>query len=63
MKANKVLKAIEMVLNENESAPYTDKFEIIRVMKEAVKNGENEEIQTQHIENIRNMVGKHRIFE
>lgn len=63
MKANRVLKAIEMILNENESAPYTDKFEIIRVMKEAVENGENEEIQTQHIENIRKMVGKHRLFE
>ena len=63
MKANRVLKAIKMILNENESAPYTDKFEIIRVMKEAVENGENEEIQTQHIENIKNIVGKHRIFE
>ncbi len=63
VKANSVSKAIKIILNENESAPYTDKLEIIRVMKEAVENGENEEIQIQHIENIKNMLGKHRVFE
>lgn len=36
---------------------------VVRVLKEAVQNGEKMEIQTQHIENIKDMLGKHRIFD
>jgi len=40
-----------------------DKFGIIKVLKEAVQNGENREIQTKHIEKVRDMLGKDKIFE
>jgi len=37
-------------------------LEIVKVLKEAVKNGGNSEIQMQHVETINNMLGKNRIF-
>lgn len=44
-------------------APYTNKKEVVRVLKQAVKNGENVMNQEQHIKDIHEMVGKHRIFD
>ena len=51
-----VLDVVNTILDGNEIANYTDKFEVIRVLKEAVKNGEDIEIQNKHIENIRAML-------
>lgn len=62
VKSVRILEVLDIILSNNESAPYTDKFEIVRVLKEAVHNGKNKAIQTQHIENIKDMIGKHRIF-
>ena len=58
-----VLGVVNDIINENEEACYTDKHEIIRVLKEAVENGNNAETESQHIENIEDMLGNHRIFE
>ena len=62
VKAARVLEVLNIILSKNEFAPYTDKFEVVRVLKEAVHNGNNKAIQTQHIENIKDMLGKHRIY-
>lgn len=51
------------IIQENKPAPYTDKHEVIKVLKEAVENGANKEIALQHIENVTNLLGKHRIFD
>ncbi|MDD4970216.1 MAG: nuclease-related domain-containing protein [Paludibacter sp.] len=59
VKFKRVLETIKSIMSLNEPAPYSDKYEIIRVMKEAVQNGENEEIQIQHIENIKGMLDKY----
>lgn len=58
VKSNRVLELIKTIMENNELAPYTDKHEIIRVLKDAVKNGEDKEIQMQHIRTIREMLGK-----
>jgi hypothetical protein len=61
VKSKRVLEVMKIIMN-NESAQYTDKFEVIRVLREAVQNGDNIETQAQHIENIKDMLGKHRVF-
>jgi Nuclease-related domain len=61
VKSARVLEVLDTILIKNDLAPYTDKFEVVRVLKEAVYNGKNKAIQTQHKENIKDMLGKHRI--
>jgi polyhydroxyalkanoate synthesis regulator phasin len=61
--SERVMDVINTILNKNEPANYSDKYEIINVLKEAVQNGENIEIQNKHIKNVRNMLDKDRIFE
>jgi hypothetical protein len=62
VKSSRVLEVLDIILTKNELAQYSDKFEVVKVLKEAVYNGNIKEIQTQHIENVRDMLGKHRIF-
>jgi len=61
VKSNRVLEVMETLIKDNEAAGYTNKHEIVRVLKEAVKNGEDKETQIQHIKNVQEMLGKHRI--
>jgi Nuclease-related domain len=63
VKSNRVLEVMETIMKNNELARYTNKSEIVQVLKEAVKNGEDKEIQIQHIRNVKDMLGKDRIFE
>jgi len=63
VKSNRVLEVMNIIMKNNESAEYTDKTEVVRLLKEAVHNGEKKEIQIQHIENIKDMLGKHRVFD
>lgn len=46
----------------NPDANYTDKHEIMNILKSAVDNGNDSETQTKHVENIHDMLGKDRIF-
>ncbi len=63
VKPARVMEVMEIILKENEPAHYTNKHEVVRVFKEAVLNGESKEAQNQHEENIKDMLGKHRIFD
>lgn len=63
VKAHRVFEVMNIILENNEPAHYTNKIEVVRVLKEAVKNGESMETQIQHIENIEDMLGKDRIFD
>jgi hypothetical protein len=62
-KSTRVLDVVNAIISDNETANYTDKNEIIKTLRECVKNGVNRETQTKHIENIKDMLGKERIFE
>ncbi|MBN1281630.1 MAG: NERD domain-containing protein [Alphaproteobacteria bacterium] len=62
-KAHRVCDVIYEIMENNEPANYTDKREVMRVLQDAVKNGENTDTENQHIENIRDMLGKDRVFE
>lgn len=63
VKSNRVVEVLETIMKNNEIAHYTNKHEIVQVLKDAVKNGEDKKTQIQHIKNVRDMLGKDRIFE
>jgi len=62
VKPHRIFEVLKQIRNNNEPAPYTNKREIIRFLEQAVENGENIDNQERHIENIKDMIGKDRIF-
>lgn len=62
VKASRIFEVLKLIRKNNEPAPYTNKNEIIKILKQAVKNGENERNQEKHVDNIEDMLGKYRIF-
>ena len=62
VKPHRIIEAINSIKANNEQAPYENKQEVIDALKVAVLNGANKDYHKQHIENIRNIVGKHRIL-
>ncbi|MDB9793805.1 NERD domain-containing protein [Flavobacteriaceae bacterium] len=63
VKSHRVFEVLNLIKNENEPTHYTNKREVVNKLKELVSLGENVEYQKQHIENIKDMVGKERIFK
>lgn len=61
-KSTKVFIVLKEILRNHKSTSYIDKREVVSILKKAVKNGENRNIRTQHIQNIKNALGKDRIF-
>lgn len=57
------MEAVNIILNKNEAAPITNKHEVVSILSEALQNGEKREIQTQHIKNVEDMPGRHRVFD
>jgi hypothetical protein len=53
----------KIILKENKLVSYTNREEIFRVLNEAVTTGGLKENQTRHIDNVKDMLGKHRIFD
>lgn len=63
VKSGRILKVVKLIMKTNEPALYTNKHEVVQVLKEAVLNGARAEVQAQHVEDIRDMLGKHRVFD
>lgn len=63
VKSNRVLEVFRMIIQNNEPAQYLNKREIVNILIEAVQTGENLETQAKHVENIKDMLGKDRIFD
>ena len=63
VKSHRALEVVKLIMEKNESAQYTNKYDVVRVLKEAVKNGESVETQIQHVKNIKDMLGEERIFD
>lgn len=63
VKSNRVLEVMDIITKRNEPFQYSNENEIVRILKEAVKNGEDKENQIQHIETVKDMLGKERIFD
>lgn len=62
VKSHRIFEVLRQIRKNNEPAPYTDKHEIIRMFEQAVDNGKNINNQEKHIENIKDMIGKDRIY-
>ena len=58
-----LLEALNTIKDSNPSAPYENKKAVVDKLKQAVKNGANIDYHRQHVDNIRNMTGKHRILD
>ena len=63
VKSERVIEFIKIIIKNQDPIVYTDKIEIVKVLKTAAQNGENLKIQKEHIENINNILGKKRIFD
>lgn len=59
----RVIEAVQTIISKNDPANYTDKHEIVRILKQAVLNGNDTNIQEKHITQIEDMIGKNRLFE
>jgi hypothetical protein len=59
-KSNKVLNRFNEILENNQPAKYENKWEIVSLLKQAVKNGENSIIREKHIENIQKLKARNR---
>lgn len=62
VKSNRVLEVFNKIILDNEPANYSNKRDVVSVLKEAVKNGDNKEILDRHVKNVKDMLGKDRIF-
>jgi Nuclease-related domain/Bacterial SH3 domain len=63
VKSERVLDVVKIILKENERVHYNNVVQVFQVLKEAVINGGIIENQIRHKENIKDMLGKHRIFD
>lgn len=62
VKSKRVIEVVKKILSESIPANYSNKREIVNLFEQAVKNGENEEVILQHSKNIKNMLGKDRVY-
>lgn len=63
VKPHRLKDVLTDILETNPEAPFSDKWEIIRLLKNAVKRGESASEIQQHILNIEDKLGKHRIYD
>jgi len=62
-KERRVFEVIDQIKNNNIPAPYTNKREVVTTLQHAVDCGAIQKNQEKHITNIKDMLGKHRIFD
>ncbi len=63
VRPHRLLEALNSIILNNEPAPYENKQQVLDILKQAVLNGANKDYHKQHIDNINNIVGKHRILD
>jgi len=57
IKPRSLNKLISDILKNSDPAQYTNKREVVNVLKEAVRNGDSPEIRNLHIAHVMNMIG------
>jgi hypothetical protein len=63
VKSERILEVMDILSNSNERVHYNNEPEIARRLREAVAKGAILENQVRHHESIKEMLGKHRVFE
>ena len=51
------------IIFDNDDAEYTDKREIMKILKSAVDNGNDTNTQSEHVEKIKDMLGRDRVLD
>jgi len=62
-RANRVEKLLEDIEENYSTASFPDKWKVVNDLNLAVMKGLDPEVQAQHAENIRDLVGQHRVYE
>jgi hypothetical protein len=63
VKPHRIMDVLNQIKNNNESATYSNKQEIVDELNKAVILGGDEEALKKHINRIKDKVGKHRVFD
>ncbi len=61
VKSERVLECVATI-RKTGSAQYTDTMGMVEILRQAVRNGEDERIRAQHVEDIKEMLGTERVF-
>lgn len=51
------------IILDNDDAEYTDKREVMKILKSAVDNGNDPNTQTEHVDKLKDMLGKDRVLD
>lgn len=63
VKERRLLEVINNILNNNPSANYSNKQRVVEILKQAAKNGEVADTEQEHIDDIKDMLGKDRVYK
>ena len=63
MNAKSLCDQLIVGVSTDELVAYKNKKAVVDILKQAVKNGANIDYHRRHVDNIRNMTGKHRILD
>ncbi len=63
VKSHRIFEVLKLIKKNNEAAPYSDKKEIVKTLKQAVKIGVQCNHQKKHVDNITEMLGKNRVYD
>ena len=59
----RVTDVVDTILHSNHMAKYKNKNNVIKILKKAVANGNNDKIEEKHIDKIKDMLGDGRVFK
>ena len=62
VKPHRISEVLKLIKESNPSANYSNKQEVVSVLKRAVENGSDPRVKEQHVKNIKDKTGKGRIF-
>lgn len=62
VKPHRIPEVLKLIKESNPPANYSNKQEVVSVLKRAVENGSDPRVKEQHVKNIKDKTGKGRIF-
>jgi len=62
IKPHRLDDVLDIILN-NADADYTDKWEVMKILKSAVDNGNNTDTKVEHVDKVKDMLGKDRVLD
>ena len=63
VKSERILEVVRKITSENTPAVYSNKRDIVNILNLAVRNGDEKNVPIQHAQNIKEMLGRERVFD